>query len=209
MDDAARWRLIDEERQRLDNVLAALQPGQWELPTLCGDWDVRHVVAHLSAAGSTATPGWLVNMARSGFNTDRHNTRLLAGQLGRDFSETLARYRLARTRRIAPLGSSQGLLGEVLVHGQDIARPNNLALEPSAPAVREVAEFFAAKDFAVNSKGLVKGLALVALDNDFATGAGPEVRGSLLDLVMAMAGRREACLRLEGDGAAALAARIG
>lgn len=45
----------------------------------------------------------------------------------------------------------------------------------------------------MNSKGLVKGLALVALDNDFATGAGPEVRGSLLDLVMAMAGRREAC----------------
>ena len=57
MDDAARWRLIDEERQRLDNVLAALQPGQWELPTLCEDWDVQHVVAHLSAAGSTATPG--------------------------------------------------------------------------------------------------------------------------------------------------------
>ncbi|MGC0270499.1 maleylpyruvate isomerase N-terminal domain-containing protein [Glutamicibacter soli] len=57
MDDAARWRLIDEERQRLDSVLAALQPGQWELPTLCEDWDVRHVVAHLSAAGSTATPG--------------------------------------------------------------------------------------------------------------------------------------------------------
>ena len=209
MDDAARWRLIDEERQRLDNVLAALQPGQWELPTLCGDWDVRHVVAHLSAAGSTATPRWLVNMARSGFNTDRHNARLLAGQLGRDFSETLERYRLARTRRIAPLGSSQGLLGEVLVHGQDITRPNNLGLEPSAPAVREVAEFFAAKDFAVNSKSLVKGLALVALDDDFATGAGPHVRGNLLDLVMAMAGRREACPRLEGDGAAALAARIG
>lgn len=209
MENAARWRLIDEERRRLDNVLAALEPGQWELPTLCGDWDVRHAGAHLSAAGSAASPRWLVNMARSGFNTDRHNARLLAGQLGRDWSQTLERYRLVCTRRIAPLGSSQGLLGEVLVHGQDIARPNKLRLDPSVPAVREVAEFFAAKDFAVNSKTLSKGLALAAVDDDFSAGSGPQVRGTLLDLVMAMAGRREACDRLEGEGVAALAARIG
>lgn len=121
MDDAARWRLIDEERQLLGEVLQALEPDTWGSQTLCGNWGVRQVVAHLSAAGSTGTGGWLANMVRSGFDTNRHNDRLLVRNLGQDCQETLARYQSLSTSRVAPLGSVRGMLGEVLVHGQDIA----------------------------------------------------------------------------------------
>ncbi|WP_431711437.1 maleylpyruvate isomerase family mycothiol-dependent enzyme [Glutamicibacter uratoxydans] len=208
MDDAARWRLIDEERQRLGEVLQALEPDKWGSQTLCGNWDVRQTVAHLSAAGSTGTGGWLANMVRSGFDTNRHNERLLTRNLSQDWQETLARYQSLSTSRVAPLGSVRGMLGEVLVHGQDIARPLEIELMPSIRAVREVAEFFAAKNFAVNSKTMIKDISLIAVDDEFTTGSGPEVRGSLLDLVMAMAGRGEVCSKLEGSGVAILVSRI-
>ncbi|MFJ2618967.1 maleylpyruvate isomerase family mycothiol-dependent enzyme [Glutamicibacter sp. NPDC087344] len=208
MDEVTRWRLIDEERRRLCVVLAALKPEQWAYSTLCGAWDVRHVVAHLKAAGSTGTFAWLVNMARSGLNTDRHNEGLMAPALKLGAVELLKSYQTASDARIAPFGSSQGLLGEVLVHSQDIAQPLGIELAPSEQALREVAEFFASKNFAVNSKTLVKKLSLVALDHEFTAGAGLEVRGSLVDLIMAMAGRQTACERLEGEGAEILTSRI-
>ena len=100
------------------------------------------------------------------------------------------------------------VLGEVIVHGQDIAQPLGIDLTPNPVGVREVAMFFAAKDFAVNSRRMVKGLTLEAADADFTTGSGPLVRGRLVSLVMAMAGRRHALTELDGDGAAELRHRI-
>lgn len=71
-----------------------------------------------------------------------------------------------------------------------------------------MARYLAAKDFAVNSKTLVRGLALSAVDADFETGSGPEVTGRLLDLVMAMAGRPEALASLTGGGVSELRRRM-
>ncbi|MGH3350278.1 MAG: maleylpyruvate isomerase family mycothiol-dependent enzyme, partial [Nocardioides sp.] len=71
-----------------------------------------------------------------------------------------------------------------------------------------VATFFATKDFAVNSSTLVSGLRLRAVDAEFDAGDGPEVSGPLLDLVMAMAGRREALADLTGQGTSELRRRL-
>ncbi|WP_248278936.1 hypothetical protein [Brevibacterium sp. 'Marine'] len=56
----------------------------------------------------------------------------------------------------------------------------------------------------MNSKTLVKGLRLSAVDADFECGSGPQVAGRLLDFVLAMAGRPEALADLTGSGAAEL-----
>lgn len=100
------------------------------------------------------------------------------------------------------------MLGEVIVHGQDIARPLGLDLEPDPAGVYEVARFFSERDFAVNSKTLVRGLTLEADDSSFSAGTGPLVRGKQLDLVMAMAGRPTYLTALQGDGVAVLAQRL-
>lgn len=70
-----------------------------------------------------------------------------------------------------------------------------------------MAAFLARRDFAVNSRTLVRGLRLEAADDAFAIGGGPEVRGPLLALVMAMAGRRVGREELDGDGREILAHR--
>lgn len=203
------WELLRAERGRLLALLEALDETQWNSGTLCEKWSVREVAAHLAAAGSTGTVAWLANMARSGFDTDRHNQRLLGKYLGESARQTLGNYQQSCRCSIAPLNSARGLLGEVLVHGQDIAVPLGAALEPGRAAIREVAGFFASRDFAVNSKSLAKGLALVGNDDSFSCGSGPVVRGKLLDLVMALAGRKQYLERLEGEGLAELSARLG
>ncbi|WP_417365836.1 maleylpyruvate isomerase family mycothiol-dependent enzyme [Glutamicibacter arilaitensis] len=203
------WTLVRAERETLCEFLGNLEQDQWQQESQCPPWTVRHIVAHIAAAGSTATGAWLANMLRSGFNTDRHNARLLEKFLGDSPDQTFENFRNSCDNSIAPLNSVPGLLGEVVVHSQDIAVPLGITLQPGAEAVWEVAEFFVSNNFAVNSKTLAKGLKIVAVDQEFTVGTGPEVRGKLLDIVMVLAGRRHGLAQLDGDGVQELQRRLG
>lgn len=202
------WELIHAGRARIADMLDGLTPQQWHSRSLCAEWTIEQVAAHLTAAAGTGRWAWLRSITLAGFNADRHNARRLARHLGSTPQETGERFRRSVMLTIAPTKDYAAWLGEVIVHGQDIARPVGITLTPDPVAVREVATFFAAKDFAVNTHTAVKGLALEATDADFAAGSGPLVRGPLLSLVMAMAGRRDYCADLDGEGAVVLGRRI-
>ncbi|MFD1826139.1 MULTISPECIES: maleylpyruvate isomerase family mycothiol-dependent enzyme [Mumia] len=206
--DAHFWDLIHAERVRLVDMLEGLSDEDWRARTLCSDWTVDQVVAHLTAGASTGTWAWIRSMAGAGFNASRHNDRRLARYRGATPAATLEAFRRAATSTTAPTKDHAAWLGEVIVHGQDIARPLGVPVTPDPVAVGEVARFFAAKDFAVNSRRLVKGLALEADDTSFRSGRGPLLRGHLLDLVMAMAGRPDSCAALDGDGVEELRRRL-
>lgn len=198
--------LQGRERSALVDDLRRLAPEQWRAPTLCGAWDVEDVVAHLGAASTLSMLGWIRSMAGARFDADLHNQRRLEEFRGATPTATLDRF--AGVGPIAlPGKESPGALGEVIVHAEDIRRPLGLRHEPDAEALRAVAQFFATKDFAVNSRSLVKGLRLTAADADFRAGSGPEVSGPLLSLVMAMAGRPAVLADLRGDGVPELARR--
>lgn len=207
--DRTSWALIHSERERLAELLAGLDAEQWRAQSLCGAWTVEQVVAHLTAAASTGALAWMRSIVAARFDADLHNARRLSGYLGSTPGETLDRFRAVVSSTTAPFGDRAAWLGEVIVHGQDIARPLGVALEPDPEAVLAVAGFYTRVDFAVNSKTLVAGLSLVADDASFSVGDGPEVRGHLLDLVMASAGRGAALSGLEGRGSAELRRRIG
>lgn len=195
------------ERDALVDDLRSLSPEQWRSATLCGEWDVEEVVSHLGAASRLSFPGWLRSMIGARFDPAVHNRRRLEEFRGSSPEETLARF-----AGIGPIGlprtESVGGLGEMIVHSEDIRRPLGLQHDPDPEGLAAVARFFATKDFAVNSKSLVAGLRLRAVDAEFVAGDGPEVSGRLLDLVMAMAGRREAIATLNGDGVAELLGRL-
>ncbi|KAB1949815.1 maleylpyruvate isomerase family mycothiol-dependent enzyme [Brevibacterium linens] len=208
MNETEYWDLIHTERARLADLLSTLEPEQWALATLCADWTVEQVVAHLGVAANTGRWAWIRSIVRAGFDPAKHNARLLERSLGGSPEETLAKFHSSISLTIAPTKDFPAFLGEVIVHGQDIARPLELDLIPDAEATVEVARYFASKDFAVNSKTLVKGVRLSAVDADFESGSGPQVAGRLLDLVMAMAGRPEALADLTGSGVAELRRRM-
>lgn len=166
------------------------------------------MVAHLSAAANTGRWAWIRSIVAAGFNPVTHNARLLSRYQGHAPEDALKIFRGSITATIAPTRDYPAFLGEVIVHGQDIAEPLGLSLEPDDQALLAVARYFATKDFTVNSKTRVKGLSLRADDADFRSGSGPPITGKLLDLVMAMAGRSVYVASLRGEGAEELRRRI-
>jgi uncharacterized protein (TIGR03083 family) len=204
------WALVHAERAALADDLAGLDAGQWQHDTLCGEWDVEQVVAHITAAASLNQRQWLASMLGARFRPAVHNQRRLAEHLGRTPAETLDQFRAVITSTTAPSGHLPAYLGEVVVHAQDIRQPLGLARTPSIDALTPVAEFFAQRDFAVPSHTQVANLHLMADDGPFAAGGptSPLVTGSTLALVMSMAGRTAYLAELDGPGATTLRSRL-
>lgn len=206
--DTQLWALAHAERAALADDLAGIGPEQWRHGTLCGQWDVEQVVAHLSAAASIGQWRWIRSMLGARFRPDVHNLRRLNEHLGATPQQTLEQFRAIVTSTTAPTSDTAAYLGEVVVHAQDIRQPLGLPHVPSIEALTPVAEFFARRDFAVPSRSNAAGLELKADDGPFAAGTGSLVTGPTLALVMAMAGRGAYLEQLQGPGVETLRQRL-
>ncbi len=199
--------MIHAERAALAEDLETLDEVQWAMPSLCGKWSVREVVAHLSAAASVGRLRWFGSVLGAGFDFDLHNQRRLEEHLGDSPAATLAEFRRLIPSTIAPMGPTAAWLGEVIVHSADIRRPLSVSTAPRREALVEVARFYVSKDFAVPSQRAVEGLRLESTDEDFCAGDGMMVAGTTLALIMAMAGRAAFCDELIGEGVELLRSR--
>jgi uncharacterized protein (TIGR03083 family) len=202
------WALAHAERAALADDLSGLSDEQWRHRTLCGQWDVEEVIAHLTATASLGQWKWLRSMAAARFRPAVHNQRRLAEHRGSTPAATLDRFRAILESTTAPSAHIPAYLGEVVVHAQDIRHPLGLARAPSLEALTPVAEFFAHRNFTVPSRSHVADLELRADDGPFVAGRGPLVTGSTVALVMGMAGRPRYVDELRGPGVQLLRARI-
>lgn len=117
------WSLIHAERAALAADLAEVTDGQWATPSLCTEMTVRKVLAHLTAAASLNTVRWLAGVIRCRFDFDQQVAMRLAEQLGATPGETLERFRRVVTSTTKPPLPIMAMLGEAIVHGEDIRRP--------------------------------------------------------------------------------------
>jgi uncharacterized protein (TIGR03083 family) len=195
----ALWETIHAERAALAADLAGLGDRRWETPSLCEGLSVRQVLAHLTAGAGLTWGRWMAGVVKCRFDFDEQVLMRLKERLGRDAAETLRLFEEAATSttRMIPL---KALLGEIVVHGEDIRRP--LGIERAYPieALTLLAEYYRRSDFVVVAEKRVAGLRLVAEDGPFAAGAGPLVTGTTLALTMAMTGRAAYCDELRGEG---------
>ncbi len=208
LEDSTLWALAHAERAALAEDLAGLTPEQWHHETLCREWDVEQVVAHLSAAASTGQGRWLRSMIAAGFRPGVHNARRLKEQVGGTPAETLTRFRAVVDSTVAPSSDTAAYLGEVVVHAQDIRFPLGIERKPSVEALTPVAAFYASRNFAVPSRSNATGLRLESSDGPFKAGTGALVTGPTLALVMIMAGRAAYLTELEGPGTEMLVERL-
>jgi uncharacterized protein (TIGR03083 family) len=202
----ALWASIDDERAALAGQLADLTDAQWATPSLCTGLSVREVLAHLTVGGSLSGPRWFAGVLRARFDFDRQVDARLREQLGATPEETLARFRATVGSRTSPPLPRVALLGEVVVHGEDVRRPLGLRRDHPAAVLEAVARYYAGSNLMLPSRDRVRGVRLRADDGAFAAGDGPEVRGGTLDLIMAMTGRRTALAGLTGPGVERFAA---
>jgi len=192
--------LATAERHDLADLLDTLTDDEWATPSLCEDWSVRDVVAHVISYEHLGWPGAIGRMARARFNGERANA------IGLREASDASPADLVRTLRdhARPRGLTSGFGGRIgltdgVIHHQDIRRP--LGRPRIVPAERLlVALDFSLRAPPLPSRTKVRGLRLVATDLDWTTGDGPEVRGPAEALLLTIAGRPAALADLSGPG---------
>jgi uncharacterized protein (TIGR03083 family) len=201
------WPVVHSERKALATDLAAIGAEQWAAPSLCSGWTVRDVLAHMTAAAKITPPSFFGTMLASGFSFQAVQQKGIAAERGSSAAETLARFGAVANSVKHPPGPVDTMLGETIVHAEDIRQALGIEHEYPLEAVMRVADFYKGSNMIIGSKRRIAGLALRATDTDWSHGSGPEVAGPILSLVMAMTGRKAAAGGLSGDGVAALRSR--
>jgi uncharacterized protein (TIGR03083 family) len=168
---------------------------------------VRQVLAHLTAGASLGPARWLAGVIRCRFDFDKMVAMRLAEQLGASPAETLARFRRVAGSTVKPAVPTAAMLGESIVHAEDIRQPLGIDRDYPVTTLTLVASYYQGSNLVVPARRRIATLRLQASDGPFATGSGPLVSGSTLALIMAMTGRVTYCDALDGDGAATLRAR--
>lgn len=201
MKDDEIWRHTDEQRADLADLLDALTADQWAMPSLCEEWTVRDVAAHLTHANAP----WgrmALEALRSGFRFNAMMVRI-AREDRRPADEIVAALRAMVGQRRRPPGTAVvDPLMDALVHGQDIAKPLGIERSmPVAPAMA-VAERLWSMTFPLNPRKRFPDVAFEATDAPFAVGTGRRVEGPLQDIVLVLAGRAAGLPGLTGDTSA-------
>ncbi|WP_067177529.1 maleylpyruvate isomerase family mycothiol-dependent enzyme [Microtetraspora niveoalba] len=197
---ASMWPLVHAERAALSADLTDLTDERWATPSLCTGLTVREVLAHLTAGASLNGVRWLAGVIRCRFDFDKQVAMRLAEQLGASAAETHNRFRHVITSTTKPPLPVIAMLGETIVHAEDIRRPLGIRHDYPIETLTRVAEYYRGSDLVVAAKRRIVGLRLVATDGPFTTGSGPLVSGTTLALVMATTGRSVYCDDLDGDG---------
>ncbi|MBC9714599.1 maleylpyruvate isomerase family mycothiol-dependent enzyme [Streptomyces sp. TRM66268-LWL] len=137
------WPLVHAERAALAEDLADLDAEGWATASLCTGLSVREVLAHLTASARLNPVTWFAGVLRCRFDFDRQVAMQLERQLGSGPAETLGRFRQAVTSTRKPPLPAVALLGETVVHGEDIRRPLGIRHTYPAEALTAVAEYYA------------------------------------------------------------------
>ena len=204
------WATIAAERGALADDLADLSEKEWRTRSLCTQWTVEQVLAHMTATGNLTPLTFLGNFAGSGFNFNTFANRQIAKHRGSDPAATLENFRAIQHSTKSPPGPKESWLGEVIVHAEDIRRPLGIRHEYPVEALRQVADFYKSSNALIGTKSRIAGLSLAATDVEWGHGEdGQQVEGPMLPLLMAMTGRTSACDQLDGPGVDQLRARGG
>ena len=91
-------------------------------------------------------------------------------------------------------------LGDLLVHSADALRPAGLIPDPPLADVLVVLDTYKKWGRRVFHAVPHRSVSLAATDANWRSGAGLEVRGKAIDLLLLMANRRQVVDRLEGPG---------
>lgn len=190
------------ERSRLCDMLEELDAAAWSTQSLCDDWNVHEVVAHLSLSTRTSVLDFFTGMVRCRGNFDRMEAER-ARRRARDVTplELIEQLRSdIDSTKTAPGGSPIDALTDFIVHGQDIAIPLGVN-HPVAPEHSIMALDHVRSSRWYGAKKRIGPATLRATDIDWSVdGGATTISGPALDLLLAASGRSVGLSGLSGDG---------
>jgi len=212
VDVEAKWAAIADRRRALAQLVEGRPDEDWERPSLCTEWRIRDVVAHVALTPHSPSVGAILLAAvRARGDFDRVNRDMARAYAARPPAELVADLRgSADSRRKPAITTLDNLLFDVLVHVQDVALPLGVECPPPPAAAREGVERVWRMGWPFWAKRKLRGLRLEATDVDWTVGDGPVVRGPAQALLLLLTGRAAAALpALAGPGVARLSQGAG
>lgn len=214
----AVWGAIDDQRTRTADLLEQLTAEQWDHPSLCQGWTVRHVAAHLTlqqqrvrdvAAFVAHNPRMLRSVT---LNATIHDSALLQAQ-ALSSREIISRIRaMVGSRRHNAFVTPLETLTDILVHSQDVAIPLglDLTMRPTASTLAATRRWDTRGTWLamVFRRLPLEGYRLTATDTSWTRGQGPEVAGPIGAILLLLTGRSAALEQLTGEGAADLRSAV-
>jgi uncharacterized protein (TIGR03083 family) len=201
------------ELEELSALLHTFTDPQWEEPSLCDGWKVRHVIGHM-CMGSTMSPlALLPRLVPYRFNLPRASSeesfKYGEAHTPGEMLDTFDRVVVSKSRpglgKVAPPNE---WFVDKLIHQQDIRRPQGMTRTIAPSHLVAALDALPRLGGFIQSKRVCRGLSFVATDVDHRVGSGPEVCGPGEALVLAMSGRPIGLDELSGDGLTTLRERI-
>jgi len=201
--------LIRTERNALIDFLETLTPDEWATQSLCGEWTVQDVAAHLAAASSASAASVLGLFAQNGFRINKSNADGARRWSQRGIPAILEQLRENAANDAKPLGVPPlAPLADALVHALDIRRPLGKDGTPQTlEAFVPVADWTAAMRWpgtmliGGSVRDRIEGVRLVADDLEWSYGDGPEAHGSAETILLLLYARPIGPNELTGHGA--------
>lgn len=215
IDTASLSTLTRRQREGFIETLENLPHEQWLTPSLCGEWRVIDVAAHLAWAPVLGAGAGLVAMVRYGFSMNRMIARTAVAWSARGQTAILEQLRENARSDARPLGMPpEAALADAVLHGLDVRRALELPGQVPVESLAPLAAFTLGTPWPLNAvvggsaRRRVAGVRLVATDTDWSYGEGPDVRGTAEALLLLLYGRPPRSDELTGEGAATLLARL-
>ena len=203
------WTEIDAHRQDLVQLLESLSAEEWQRPSLCPDWTIRQVVAHIALQNTrwSQLPRTMVDLVRhGGMNPAIHAAACRHAERAVDDLVGEIRDRIGVWRALPTLTYREAAI-DYLVHGQDIAVPLGRDLPMPTRLAALAADRVWSRGAMFHASRTLAGYRFLADDIEWAAGQGQEVRGPIGALLVLLTGRAVALMQLTGPGVAALRAR--
>lgn len=207
-DDTQVWSMIHTERAAVADMIEQLTPEQWQQPSLCAGWTVGTMAGHIVLAAEQTPGNFMKGMVSNGFAFNRYMNKATGERAGMGRDEVVRRLRARTTTTNKPPAPAVAMLGEIVVHGEDIRTPLGLTRDVAPDALNACLDMYKTASFPVGGRKRIRGLRLVATDTGWTHGSGPEVSGPALPLILAMTGRSAGLDSLSGDGVTAMRQRM-
>lgn len=208
-------QLIRTERLALIEFLDTLGPAEWATPSLCGEWTVQEVAAHIAWAPVMSPLTLMVPLAKSGFRINKASAEIAKQYARRGPAEILTQLRANAESGAKPAGVplAAGLV-DAVIHAIDMRHPLKSPREIPAKAFDEVATFSIGAKWPMtisvggSARKRLAGVRLVADGYNWSYGQGPEVHATGEAVLRILNGRQTSRDELTGEGADQLAAKL-
>ena len=181
--------LVGATYDGLADLLSPAPAELWDAPSLCDDWLVRHVVAHMTMPARLTPEQFGAEMAAAGGDFTFLSNTVAARDAFLPVAEHLAALRCRRLHEWEPPGGGvAGALSHGVIHSLDITIALDWPTVAPKEAVTAVLDQLSAANgtfFAIN----LSGIRLEATDTDWSWGSGDAVRADSGHLVALLSGR--------------------